>query len=146
MQVEGALLAMNDADIDRPLGDPHAGEDRVKTLHNFGTRTTATKDYSTCLPPVRLQTSTMAETEAKAEADTGAEMSHDRQLGQVESVFHCAAESGHNTGDMRVCTGAPAGSDGMIDLQDECGCGEGGVDDRVQLDTDVVRDDGAVQA
>jgi hypothetical protein len=46
-QIEGALLVMDDCDIDRPLGNPYAGEDIVKPCHNFGTRTTAVKDYST---------------------------------------------------------------------------------------------------
>jgi hypothetical protein len=46
-QIEGALLVMDDCDIDRPLGNPYAGEDVVKPCHNFGTRTTAVKDYST---------------------------------------------------------------------------------------------------
>jgi hypothetical protein len=45
-QIEGALLVMDDCDIDRPLGNPHAGEDTVKPCHNFGTRTTAERDYS----------------------------------------------------------------------------------------------------
>jgi hypothetical protein len=42
---------MNDEDIDRPLGNPHAGEDHVKTLHRLGTRAhTADRDYRTYRP------------------------------------------------------------------------------------------------
>ena len=37
---------LNDDDIDRPLGNPHGGEDTMKPLHNFGSRHTATRDYS----------------------------------------------------------------------------------------------------
>jgi hypothetical protein len=39
---------MNEEDIDRPLGNPHAGEDHVKTMHRLGTRPhAADRDYRT---------------------------------------------------------------------------------------------------
>jgi hypothetical protein len=42
---------MNDEDIDRPLGNPHAGEDHVKTMHKLGTRPhAADRDYRTYRP------------------------------------------------------------------------------------------------
>lgn len=45
---------MNEEDIDRPLGNPHAGEDTVKPLHNLGTRAaTAGRDYRNFVAPPR---------------------------------------------------------------------------------------------
>jgi hypothetical protein len=48
---------MNDEDIDRPLGNPHAGEDNVKPMHKLGTRPhAADRDYRTYRPTATVGT------------------------------------------------------------------------------------------